>query len=101
MSRSRERPSHREEHEYRFKNQVAEFGGQEGADERDGDVDDPAEHSPLVRPCLVERNGQHGGEKNQREGHRAADARLRDRAAKLKKQDGDHGNQRDVLHVSP
>jgi hypothetical protein len=96
--RERASPSRIEERDNQDHDHAGEGGGRKSADHRDDDAHDPAEHAPTVRPGLVDADGQHGDENNQRDGDRATDARLRYRAARLKKHDGGHGNQHDVDH---
>ena len=59
-------------------NHAAYPGGHEGTDERCEDAHNPAKHAPLIQPCLADPHGQCGNEKNQRDGHRATDTRLRE-----------------------
>ena len=59
----RERPFHTQEPLDRYEKQAAYLGGHEGTDERCDDADNPAEHTPLVEPCLADPDGQCGSEK--------------------------------------
>jgi hypothetical protein len=69
--RERASPSRIEDRDDQDHDHAGEGGGRKSADHRDADAHDPAEHTPSVRPGLVDADGERRGENNQRDSDRA------------------------------